>query len=109
MKDDKWSAEVAKEGDVHVEPTGADMLTQRNLLLKELNLLKIKNELMGANGKLTVSINKPITNEEDEMGLTLDKEKSTCLIIGLVAKCNVLPQYISVEHMAKKMLNYQNS
>jgi hypothetical protein len=54
-----------QRGDVHVEPIGADMLTQINVLLKGLNLLKRISELMGANGKLTMSINKPISNEED--------------------------------------------
>jgi hypothetical protein len=38
MKDDEWSTEMAKEGDVNVESIGANMLTQRNVLLKELNL-----------------------------------------------------------------------
>ncbi len=38
MKDRKWSTKVAKEGDVHVELIGADMLMQRNVSLKELEL-----------------------------------------------------------------------
>ncbi len=38
MKDDKRSAEVAKEGDVHFESTKVDILTQRDVSLKELNL-----------------------------------------------------------------------
>jgi hypothetical protein len=40
MKDDKKLAEITKRSDVHFEPKGADMLTQRDVLLKELNLLK---------------------------------------------------------------------
>jgi hypothetical protein len=74
-KDDKRSTKVAKEGGVHVEPTRVDMLTQKDVSLKELNLLKRKNELTGATGKLIVSINKPIASEEDEMGLTPNKEE----------------------------------
>jgi len=54
MKDDKRSVEVTKGSDVHVKPKGAYMLTQRDVSLKELNLLKRKNELAGVNGKLTV-------------------------------------------------------
>jgi hypothetical protein len=60
MKDDKRSIEATKEGDVHVERTGVDMLTQRDVSLKELNLLKRKNEFTRVSGKLIVSINKPI-------------------------------------------------
>jgi hypothetical protein len=45
--------------------------------LRELNLLKRKNELMGASGKSTVRIDKPIISEKDEMVLTINKEKST--------------------------------
>jgi hypothetical protein len=86
MKDDKRSIKVAKEGDVHVEPTGVDMLTQKNVSLKELNLLKRNNELTGATGKLIVSINKSIPSEKNETGLTPSKEKSTCLIRGPMAK-----------------------
>jgi hypothetical protein len=48
--------------------------------------LKRKSELAGANGKLTMSINKPITNEVDEMDMILDKEESTCHKNSLVAK-----------------------
>jgi hypothetical protein len=55
--------------------------------------------LIGASGKLTVSINKPIVSEEDEMGSTLDKEELTRLKGGLVAKRSVLPQRIIVEQM----------
>jgi hypothetical protein len=65
MKDDKRLVEVTKEGDVHVESTWIDMLTHRDVSLKELNLLKRKSELTGVSGKLTVSINKPIVSEED--------------------------------------------
>jgi hypothetical protein len=54
--------------------------------LKELNLLKRKSELVGASGKLTVNIHKPIAIEVDEMGMTLDKEELTCLRSSLVAK-----------------------
>jgi hypothetical protein len=43
MKDAKRSARVAKGSDVHVKPKGAYMLMQKNVSLKELNLLK-KNE-----------------------------------------------------------------
>jgi hypothetical protein len=75
MKDDKNSIKVAKEGDVHVEPIGGSMLMQRDVSIKELNLLKKKTELTCANGKSTMSIDKPIINEEDEMGLTLEKEE----------------------------------
>jgi hypothetical protein len=32
---------------------------------------------MGASGKSIMSIDKPITSEKDDKGLTLDKEKST--------------------------------
>jgi hypothetical protein len=74
MKDDRRLVEVAKGTDVHVKPKGADMLTQKYVLLKELNLLKRKSELANASGKLTVSINKPIAGEVDEIGMTLDKE-----------------------------------
>ncbi len=49
------------------------MLTQRDVSLKELNWLKRKCELMGASGKSTVNINKPIASEEDEMGLNPNK------------------------------------
>jgi hypothetical protein len=101
MKDDKRSAEVAKEGDVHVKPTGVDMLTQRDVSLKELNLLKRKNVLMRASGKSIVSINEPTTNEEDEMGLTPNKEELTSLRRSLVAKRSVLPQKITIEQMEK--------
>jgi len=51
---------------------------------------------MGASGKLIVSINKPIVNEEYEMDLTPNKEELTCLQRGLVAKRSVLPQKIIV-------------
>ncbi len=53
------------------------MLMQKDVLLKELNLLKRKSELAGASGKSQVSIDKPIASEVDEMG-DLDKEESTC-------------------------------
>ncbi len=53
------------------------MLMQKDVSLKEMNLLKRKNDLMGISGKSTMSINKPITSEENDMGLTLNKEKST--------------------------------
>jgi hypothetical protein len=59
--------------------------------LKGLNLLKRKSELVGAIGKLIININKPIANEMDEMGMTLDKEESTCLRSSPVAKWKVLP------------------
>jgi hypothetical protein len=39
---------MAKEGDVHVKSTRVDMLTQKDVSLKELNLLKMNNELNGA-------------------------------------------------------------
>jgi hypothetical protein len=74
MKDDKKLAEVVKGSDVHVKPKGANMLRQRHLSLKILNLLKRKNELAGANGKSIVSIDKPIASEMDEMSMTLNKE-----------------------------------
>jgi hypothetical protein len=74
MKDDKKSTKMAKEGDVHVKPIGADMLTQKGVSIKELYLLKKKNELTSASGKSTMNIDKPNINEEDEMGLTLGKE-----------------------------------
>jgi hypothetical protein len=41
---------------------------------------------MGASGKSTVNINKPIASEEDEMGLTPNMEKSTSLRRGTMAK-----------------------
>jgi hypothetical protein len=53
--------------------------------LQELKLLKRK-EWTCVSGKLIVNIDKPIAIEEDEMGLTLDKEELTCLKRGLVAK-----------------------
>jgi hypothetical protein len=109
MKDDKRLIEVAKEGDVHVKPTRVDMLTQRDVSLKELNLLKRKSALMSASGKSTLSIDKPITSEEDEMGLTPNKEKLTCLRRGPVAKRNVLPQKITIEHMEKVSGELPNS
>jgi hypothetical protein len=96
MKDGKRSAEMAKEGDVHVHSTRVDMLTQRDVSLKELNLLKRKNVLIGANGKLIVSIDKPIASEEYEMDLTPKKEELTCWKSGLVPKRSVLPQKIIV-------------
>jgi hypothetical protein len=65
MKDDKRPTEVTKEGDVHVKPTRADMLTQRDVSLKELNLLKMKSELMGVNGKWIGNIDNSIVSEED--------------------------------------------
>jgi hypothetical protein len=86
MKDDKSSTEVAKEGDVHVEPIGASMLMQKDVSIKELDLLKKINELTCANGKSTMNINKPIINEKDEIGLTVEKEESTCLKRGREAK-----------------------
>jgi len=75
MKDDRRLAEITKGSDVHVKLKGVDMLTQRDVLLKELNLLNRKNELAGANGKATVSIDKPIANGMDEMGMTINKEE----------------------------------
>ncbi len=86
MKVGKRSTEIAKGNDVHVKPQGADMLTQKDVLLKELNLLKKKSELVGASGKSIVSIDKPIAREVDEMGMTLDEEKLTCLKINPMAK-----------------------
>ncbi len=65
MKDDKRSTKMTKEGDVHVKPTRANMLTQRDVSLKELNLLKMKSELMGVNGKWTRNIDKPIASEDN--------------------------------------------
>jgi len=62
------------------------MLTQKDVSLKELNLLLKKFELMSANGKSIVSIDNPIYSEENEMDLTLTKEKLTCLRRGHVAK-----------------------
>ncbi len=88
---------MAKKGDVHVQSTRADMLMQRDVSLKELNLLKRKNVLMGANGKLIVSIDKPIGSEEYEMDLTPNKEELTCLKRGPVAKRSVLPHKIIVQ------------
>jgi hypothetical protein len=92
---------MAKEGDVNVEPIGANMLMQKDVSIKELNLLKKKNELIGVDGKSTMNIDKPNTNEGDEMGLTPKKEESTCLKRGLMAKRNVLPQKIIIEQMEK--------
>jgi hypothetical protein len=86
MKDDKRSTKVAKEGDVHVEPTRVNMLTKIDVSLKQLNLLKRKSELTSASGKSTMSINKPIASEEDEMGLTPSKEESTCMRTCQMAK-----------------------
>jgi hypothetical protein len=97
MKDGKRSVEMAKKGDVHVQSTRADMLMQRDVSLKELNLLKRKNVLMGASGKLIVSIDKPIGSEEYEMDLTPNKEELTCLKRGPVAKRSVLPHKIIVQ------------
>jgi hypothetical protein len=65
MKDGKRSTEVAKGSDVHVKLKGIDMLTW-DVSLKELNLLKRKSELVGANGKSTMSIDKPIVSVVDE-------------------------------------------
>jgi hypothetical protein len=48
MKDDKKLVEV-EGNDVHVEPKGAKMLTQIDVSLKELNMLKRKSELVNAN------------------------------------------------------------
>jgi hypothetical protein len=45
MKDGKRSVEVAKGSDVHVKPKRDYMLTQKDMSLKELNLIKRKNEL----------------------------------------------------------------
>jgi len=42
MKYDKKLVEVVKRSDVHFKPKGANMLTQRDVLLKKLNLLKEK-------------------------------------------------------------------
>ncbi len=58
MKDSKRSVEVAKGIDVHVKPKGAYMLTQKDMSLKELNLIKRKNELASVNGKLIVLISR---------------------------------------------------
>ncbi len=69
MKDDKKLAKVAKGNDVHVEPKGTNMLTQRDVSLKELNLLKRKSELASASGKSTMSIDKPISSEVDETSI----------------------------------------
>jgi len=74
MKDGKRLIEIAKRSDVHVKPKRVDMLTQRDVSLRELNLLKRKSKIVGASGKSTMSINKPIANEMDEMGMILDKE-----------------------------------
>jgi hypothetical protein len=49
-----------------------------------------------------MNINKPIASEDDEMDLTPDKEESTCMRRGLVAKRSMLPQKIIVEHMDKE-------
>jgi hypothetical protein len=78
MKDDKKLAKVTKGSDVHVKPKRVDMLTQKYVSLKKLNLLKRKSELAGANGKSTVNIDKPIASEMDEMDMILDKENLTC-------------------------------
>jgi uncharacterized protein YjhX (UPF0386 family) len=74
VKDDTKSAKVAKGNDVHVKPKKVDMLMQKDVSLKVLNLLKRKSELASASGKSTVSIDKPIASEVDEMSMTLDKE-----------------------------------
>jgi hypothetical protein len=59
------------------------------------------SELAGGNGKLTVSINKPIATKVDEMGMTLNKEESTCQKNNIMAKRNLLPQKMNVEQMEK--------
>jgi hypothetical protein len=79
----------------------ANMLTQKYVSLKELNLLKRKNVLAGANGKSIMNINKPIVSEMDEMDMILDKEKSTCQKNIIAAKQNLLPQKMNDEQMEK--------
>jgi hypothetical protein len=101
MKDDKKSAKVVKGIDVHVEQKRVDMLTQRNVLLKKLNLLKRKSELANASGKLIMNIDKPIANEVDKMDMILDKEESTCPKNSPMAKQNLLPQKMNDEQMEK--------
>jgi hypothetical protein len=59
--------------------------------------LKRKSELASANGKSTMSIDKPIVSEVDEMNMTLDKEELICLKSSLMAKQKVLPQKMNVE------------
>jgi hypothetical protein len=85
-KDDRKLIQVTKGNDVHVKLKGTNMLTQRNMSLKKLNLLKRISELVGGSGKSTVSIDKPIASEMDEMNMTLDKEESTCLRSNPMAK-----------------------
>jgi hypothetical protein len=53
--------------------------------------------LASANGKSTMSIDKPIVSEVDEMNMTLDKEELICLKSSLMAKQKVLPQKMNVE------------
>ncbi len=91
VKDDRKSTKVTKGSDVHVKRKEANMLTQIDVSLKVLNLLKRKSELASASGKSTMSIDKPIVNEVDEMSMTLDKEELTCLKSSLMAKQKVLP------------------
>jgi hypothetical protein len=49
----------------------------------------------------TMSIDKPIASEMDEMDMILDKEESTCQKNSIVAKRNLLPQKMNDEHMEK--------
>jgi hypothetical protein len=102
MKDGKRSSKITKENDVHVEWKRVDMLTQKDVSLKDLNLFKRKSELVGVSGKSIININKPIASEVDEMGMTLDKEESTCLKNSPMAKQKVLPQKMNVEQMEKE-------
>jgi hypothetical protein len=40
MKDDKGSAKMAKEGDVHVKLTRVDMLMQRDCVIKVIEFIE---------------------------------------------------------------------
>jgi FtsZ-interacting cell division protein YlmF len=57
--------------------------------------------LAGVSGKSTVNIDKPITNEMDEMDMILDKEESTCQKNSPMVKQNMLPQKMNDEQIEK--------
>jgi hypothetical protein len=48
-----------------------------------------------------MNIDKPISNEVDEMDMILDKEESTCPKTNPMVKRNMLPQNMNDEEMEK--------
>jgi hypothetical protein len=84
------------------------MLTQRDVSLKELNLLKRKNEFAGVSGKLIVSIDKPIVVKRmdgfdlRQGRINLSKKRSNGKNKVVCHKKSLLIKW------RRKMVNYQN-